>query len=160
MNVLPIDPLFVAVALLVGGVIASVLPLIPGGALSMLGVGYYWSATDDLGTVALAAFLSLGAMALLFEWLAGAISAQVGGASLRTTAIAGVAAFVLLFVLGPLGALLGIAGTVFVLEYRRHGDLERGIRTAGYATVGMLASTAMQVLFTGTVLVAFLLVAL
>jgi uncharacterized protein YqgC (DUF456 family) len=151
------DPFLVAVALLVAAVVASVVPLVPGGLLSMLGVGYYWHATGDPGTVAAVALLAIAAVTLLLDWFGGALSARVGGASTKTTAVAAVAAIVLLFVLGPLGALLGIAGTVFVLEFRRHGDVERGLRTAAITSVGMLASTAMQVLLTGTVLVAFLL---
>lgn len=153
-----VDPVLVALALLVAAVVASLVPLIPGGLLSMLGVGYYWYAGGDVGTFAAVALLALGALTLLLDWLGGAVSARVGGASLQTTAIAAVAALALMFVLGPLGALLGIAGTVFVLEFRRHGDARRGLRTAAVATVGMLASSAMQVLLTVTVLLGFLMV--
>lgn len=156
-GVLPVDPLVVAVALLAAAVLASAVPLVPGGLLSMAGVGYYWYATGDPGTFAVVALLALAVLTLVLDWLGGAVSARVGGASLRTTAVAAVAAVALLFVLGPLGALVGIAGTVFVLEVRRHGDVERGLRTAAVATVGMLASTAMQLLLTGTILVGFLL---
>lgn len=155
-----VDPFHVALLLLLAAVVASVVPLVPGGLLSMLGVGYYWWATGDLGAIAGVALLALGLLTLVFDWLGGAISARAGGASLRTTAAAAVAAVVLMVFLGPLGALLGIAGTVFVLEVRRHGDVERGLRTAGVTTVGMLASTAMQVLLTVAVLAGFLLATL
>jgi uncharacterized protein YqgC (DUF456 family) len=154
-----VDPFFVALALLVLAVVASFVPLVPGGLLSMIGVGYYWQATAEMGTVAAVALLALGALTLLFDWLGGVISAQVGGASTTTTIVAAVAAIVLTLVLGPLGALLGIAGTVFVLEFRQHGDVERGLRTAGVTTVGMLASSVMQVLLTASILLGFLLAA-
>lgn len=156
---LPFDPVYVAVALLVLGVLASVVPLVPGGLVSSVAVGYYWLATGDPGTAATIGLLALGGLTLLFDWFGGSLAAGVGGASTRTMAVAAVAAALLLVVLGPLGALLGIAGTVFVLEYRRHGDLRRGVRTAAYATVGTLASAAVQVLLTGAMLVTFLLVA-
>lgn len=154
---LPVDPFAVALVLLVAAVVASVVPLIPGGLLSMIGVGYYWQATGELGTFAGVALLTLGLITLALDWLGGAISARVGGASVRTTAVAAVAAVALMFVLGPLGALLGIAGTVFALEFYRHGDVERGLRTAAVTTVGMLASSVMQVLLTVSVLIGFLL---
>lgn len=154
---LPVDPFVVALVLLVAAVVASVVPLIPGGLLSMIGVGYYWQATGELGTFAGAALLALGLFTLVLDWLGGAISARVGGASMQTTAVAAVAAVALMFVLGPLGALLGIAGTVFALEFYRHGDVERGLRTAAVTTVGMLASSVMQVLLTVSVLIGFLL---
>ncbi|MES3516132.1 MAG: DUF456 domain-containing protein [Natronomonas sp.] len=153
---LPVDPILVALAFLVAGVVASFVPLVPGGALSTLGVGYYWLLTDELATVVFAAFALLGAVTVVVDLLGGAVSARVGGASTTTAAVAAVAAVALLFVLGPLGAILGVAGTVFVAEYRRHGDVRRGIRTAGVTTVGMLASTAMQVVLTGSMLVGFL----
>lgn len=152
-----VDPFVVALALLVAAVVASVVPLVPGGLLSMAGVGYYWYATGEPGTVVVVGLLGLGTLALVLDWFGGAASARVGGASLRTTAVAGVAAFALLFVLGPLGAVLGVAGTVFAFELRRHGDVERGLRTAAVTTVGMLASSAMQVLLTGVVLAGFVL---
>ncbi|QLD84335.1 DUF456 family protein [Natronomonas halophila] len=155
---LPVDPLAVALVLLVAGIVASFVPLVPGGGLSMAGVSYYWYATGDPGILALLALLGLGALALVFDWLGGALAANAGGASLRTTAIAAVVTLPLLVVLGPLGLLVGVAGTVFALEYHRHGDVELGLRAAAYATVGVLASTAMQVLVTAAVLAGFLLV--
>lgn len=153
---LPIDPVIVTLALLVGGIIMSFVPLIPGGAVSFLGIGYYWLVTDEIGTVALFSFAVLGVLTTAFDLLGSAISARVGGASTRTTAIAAVAAVGLLFVLGPFGALLGVVGSVFLLEYRQHGDARQGIRTAAVTAVGMLASTAIQVLFTGLILVGFI----
>jgi hypothetical protein len=156
--VLPFDPLYVAVVLLAAGVVASFLPLIPGGGLSMAGVGYYWYATGEPGLLALVGLLALGALAVVFDWVGGALAANVGGASLRTTAIVAAVTLPLLVVLGPLGLLVGVAATVFVLEYRRHDDAELALRAAAYATVGVLASTAMQALLTGAALVGFLLV--
>lgn len=155
-----VDPFAVAVVLLVAGVVASVVPLVPGGLLGLAGVGWYWYATGEPGTVGMAVLVTLCLVTVLLDWLGGAVSARVGGASLGTTAVAAVAAVALLFALGPLGALLGIAGTVFALEYYRHGDVQRGARTAAFATVGMLASTAMQILLTLSILLAFLLAVL
>lgn len=154
---LPVDPLYVALALLVAAVVASFVPFVPGGALSVGGVGYYWYVTGEPSLLVVALLVSLGLLTLVVDWLAGALSARVGGASLRTTAIAAVAGFVLLFVFGPLGVVLGVGGTVFATEYYRHGDVERGLRTAAYATVGMLASSVMQALLSGAVLVGFVL---
>jgi hypothetical protein len=53
----------------------------------------------------------------------------------------------------------GIFAVVFALEYRRHGDVDSGTRTAAYATAGILVSTGMQVLLTATMLGVFLVVA-
>lgn len=157
---LSVDPVLVTLVLLIGGIVMSFAPLIPGGAVSTLGIGYYWVVTDDLGTGVFLGFVALGVLTLAFDLLGSAISARVGGASMGTTGIAAVAAIGLMFVFGPLGALLGVVGSVFLLEYRRHGDVRQGIRTAAVTAVGMLASTVIQVLLTASMLVGFLLVLL
>jgi len=59
-------------------------------------------------------------------------------------------------VTGPLGLLVGLFGTVFVLEFVRNGELEGSTRSAVYTTIGVLASTAVQVLLTVSILLGFL----
>lgn len=153
---LPLDPIVVTIILLLVGIAASFVPLIPGGALSTLGVAYYWMVTGEIGTIAFLGFVILGVFTVVFDLLESALSARIGGASIRTTVIAAIAAIGLLFVLGPLGALLGVVGAVFFLEYLRHGDVRRGGRTAAVTAIGMLASTAIQVLLTVSMLAGFL----
>lgn len=153
------DPYLVGLAFLVAGFVGSVLPLVPGGLLSTAGVLYYWRVTGDPSTLALALLVSLGLLAIVVDWFGGAVGARFGGASLGTTAAAVVAGLVLALVLGPLGLVAGIFAVVFGLEYRRHGEVERGARTAASATAGILVSTVMQVLLTVTMLAVFLVVA-
>ena len=151
-----------AVALLVGGVVGTLIPLVPGGALSLAGVYLYWwhSGFTEPGTLALAVFTLLGVLTLLTEFFGGAISARFGGASWGTTAIAAVVGIVLMVITGPLGLLAGLFGTVFALEFARNGDVDHGVRSAAFATVGILASTAVQALLTATILFGFLVVLL
>lgn len=150
----------VALVLLVLGVVGSVIPGVPAGLLSLGGVLLWWwgSGFTSPEPIALAGFVLLALLALAVDWLSGAVAARAGGASMRTTALAAVAGFVLLFVFGPLGVLLGVAGVVFVAEVYRHGDAERGARAAVYSAVGLLASTAAQVAITGLLLVSFVVV--
>jgi len=152
------DPFTVALLLLVTGVVGSVLPLVPGGLLSTVGVVYYWWAADT-SPLLVVLLVSLGLFTLVVDWFGGAISARVGGASLPTTVAALVAGIALAVVLGPVGLVAGMFGVVFALEYRRHGETDRGARTAAYATVGILVSTVAQVLLTVTMLAVFLIVA-
>lgn len=151
-----------AVALLVGGVVGTLIPLVPGGALSLAGVYLYWwhSGFTEPGTLALGVFTLLGVLTLLTEFFGGAISARFGGASWGTTAIAAVVGIVLMVITGPLGLLAGLFGTVFALEFARNGDVDHGVRSAAFATVGILASTAVQALLTATILFGFLVVLL
>lgn len=151
-----------AVALLIGGVVGTLIPLVPGGALSLAGVYLYWwhSGFTEPGTLALGVFTLLGVLTLLTEFFGGAISARFGGASWGTTAIAAVVGIVLMVITGPLGLLAGLFGTVFALEFARNGDVDHGVRSAAFATVGILASTAVQALLTATILFGFLVVLL
>lgn len=152
-----IDPLYVALALLVLGIVGSVVPLLPGPLLSLAGVLGYWWATgyDEPGLVALVVLVILGVMALLLDYLGSAVAARAGGASLTTSLAGGVVGLVLLFVFGPVGMLLGVVGTVFLLELRRHGDAEAGVRTALLTAVGTLASAVVQVVLTAAMLITF-----
>ncbi|MDQ2049669.1 DUF456 domain-containing protein [Natronolimnohabitans sp. A-GB9] len=148
-----------AVVLLVGGVVGTLVPLVPGGLLSLSGVYLYWwqSGFAEPGTITLAVLTLLGLLTLFAELFAGSLAARAGGASWTTTTIAAAVAIVLLLVTGPLGLLVGLFGTVFVVEYVRRGDAAHSTRSALFATVGTLASTALQALLTLTILVTFVL---
>lgn len=152
----------VAVGLLVLGVVGSVVPALPGALLSIAGVLLYWWSTGyaDPSTPVLVGFLVVGLLAAAVDYLGGAVAAGAGGASRWTVVAAGVVGFVLFFPLGPLGVIMGVAGTVFALEFRRHGDVRRGGRAAVYAVVGVLGSAVVQALLTASMLVAFVLVVL
>lgn len=158
---LPLVPT-VTLLLLLAGVVGSILPGLPGASFSILGVLFYWwqSGFSQPGTLVLAALLGLGLLALLADWFGGAAAAKAGGASTTTTIIAAVVGLLLLFVAGPLGVVLGIGGTVFLLEYRENEDVDASLRAAAYTTVGMLASAAVQALLTGVMFLGMLLVVL
>lgn len=150
----------VAVALLVIGVVGSVVPLLPGPLLSLAGVYCYWwqSGYTEPGVLVLAALTLVGLLAIAANYFASMISARAGGASLGTAILAAVAAIALFFVAGPLGIVLGVVVTVFAVEFYRHRDAERSAKTAVYTAIGMLASTVVQFLLTFSMLVALVLV--
>lgn len=148
-----------AVGLLLAGIVGSALPGLPGPALSLVGVLGYWWATGytDPGTVALVGLVGLALVGLAADWLAAPLGARAGGASTRTTALAGLVGFALLFVLGPLGVVIGVAGTVFLLELRESGDPSASLRAAGATTIAVLGGVVAQVVVTTAMLVGFLL---
>jgi hypothetical protein len=152
----------VGIALLVVGVVGSVLPLVPGALSSLAGVLVYWHATGytEPHLAVVAALLFVGLVGLVVDYAGGAVAAHAGGADARTTLAAVAGGLVLGVVTGPVGFLLGVAGVVFVLEYDRNRDVEASGRTAVYATVGVLASAAAQVLLTGSMLAVVAFVAL
>jgi len=151
-----------AFVLLVGGVVGSVVPIVPSGLLSLLGVGLYWAASgyEEPGLVVLSGLVLVALVAMATEWFSGAISAKAGGASTKTTVAATVVGFLGLVVVGPIGFLVGTAAVVFGLTYVENGDAEASLRAAGVTLLGMLTSNVLQVLLTAGVLVVMVLVAL
>lgn len=154
-----VDPVtVVAIVLLVGGVLATLIPLVPGGGLSLTGLLLYWwqSGFDEPGTIALGVLVSLAVLTLVIELFGSPAATRASGGSWGTTAAAAVVGIVLMLITGPVGLLVGLFGTVFALEFARNGDLEHSARTALWSTVGTLASTAVQALLTISILVGFL----
>jgi uncharacterized protein YqgC (DUF456 family) len=154
--------LAVAVVLLVAAVAASFVPMVPGGLLSLLGVVGYWWATGwtEPGVAFVAAAVAVSLTVLAVDWLAGALSAKAGGAATSTSILAGLAGLVLFVVLSPVGGLLAVVVTVFVVEVYRGAAPADGAKAGVVTAVGMLASNAVQALLTGAILVGFLLVVL
>lgn len=156
-----VEPLtWVAVALLVAGVVGSLVPGLPGPLLSLGGVYLHWWATSyaEPGLLALVSLTLVGLFALAVDVVAGALSTRAGGGSWPVSAAASVAGFLLFFVAGPVGVAVGVAGTVFVLTLLTTRDGTDSARAALYATVGVLGSALVQALLTLSMLVAFVLV--
>jgi hypothetical protein len=149
-----------AFLLLVAGVVGSLVPQVPGALLSLVGVLTYWYATGEPGLALLVALVLVGVLTWVVDFAGGAIAARAGGASNLTALLAGVAALVLFFVTGPLGIVLGVAVTVFAVEFYRQRDARKGAKAALVTTAGMLASGVAQALLTGSILLAMLGVAL
>lgn len=102
----------------------------------------------------------VGVLTWVVDWLGGAIAAKISGASTETAIIAGLAGLVLFLFTGPIGILLGVAGTVFILEFYRQQDARASVKAAAITTAGMLGSAVMQALLTGSMLLAMAGVAL
>jgi hypothetical protein len=139
-----------ALVLLGAGVVGSVVPFVPGGILSLAGVGLYWWHTGytDPGPLLLAGLVLIGLTVLVVDWLAGAISAKAGGASTWTVVVASVVGLLGTLVAGPVGFLAGTAGAVFLLELFDGGTATGSARTAGITLLGMLTSNVLQVVLT------------
>jgi len=150
--------LVVALALLVGGVLGSFVPMVPAGLLSIGGIVIYWWSTGYVtpGPLVLAGFLAVGLLVVVVDYLAGAVAAKAGGASTLSSLAGAVVGFLLFFVLGPVGIVLGITATVFALELYRGKARDESLRAAGYALIGTLGSSVMQFVLTLSMLVAFL----
>ena len=151
-----------AFALLGLGVIGTLVPFVPGGLLSLAGVLTYWFSTgyQRPGPFLLLILATTALLALAVDWLGGAIGAKTAGASSRTVLLATLVGVVGLFVGGPVGLLVGVVGTTYALEAVEHGHSEETVRAAIAAGIGVLASAAVQLILTGSVLLVMTAVAL
>jgi uncharacterized protein YqgC (DUF456 family) len=149
-----------AFVLLVGGVVSSLVPQVPGAPVSLAGVYVYWYATGEPGAVLLVTLTLVGVLTWVVDFAGGAVAARVGGASTATAVLAGVVGLLLFFLTGPLGIVLGVALTVFIVEFYRQDDARKGAKAALVTTAGMLASGVVQAVLTGSILVAIVGVAL
>ena len=157
------DPFFlIAVAILLAGVVGSVVPLVPGAGLSLVGIYVYWWSTGYAtpGLSVLAAFTLVGLAAIVADQFGGALAASAGGASTKTVALASVLSIPLLFVAGPAALVVGVAAVVFAAEFYRTRSAGQGARAAAYAAVGVLGSAVVQFVVTLSLLVGFVVVAL
>ena len=152
--------LILAVLLLIIGIAGSFTPALPGALLSAAGVLIYWWSTgySNPGTLFIIFTVILTIMALLLDWFSGAITAKMGGASNKTSFMAGIAGILgFIFLGGPVGVIIAVGGTVFLREYMKTGNA-RDARKAGiYSAIGVLASTFMQAAITITIFIGFLL---
>lgn len=147
-----------AVLLMVAAVAGSLTPMVPGALLSILGILVYWYGTGFTRPDVwfLAAFILTGLVAVALDYLSGVVAAKIGGASTRNSLVAGIMGLLLFFVLGPIGILIGVAGTVLVLEYHATRDQGNSLKAAFYATLGVLGSAVVQLVITVSLLLTFL----
>jgi uncharacterized protein YqgC (DUF456 family) len=149
--------LLIAIVLMLAGIAGSLIPAMPGPLLSMLGAGIYWYGTgfSEPGTLALVMIFGTGILALLFDSLSGYLGSKAGGASSRTAIAAGLAGFLLFFVAGPVGIILGVTGVVFIREYLRTGEPRDSLRASIFTMVSVMASSAVQAILTFLMLLVF-----
>jgi uncharacterized protein YqgC (DUF456 family) len=149
--------LAITFGLLIAGVVGSVVPAVPGASLSLVGVLFHWWATGYAtpGPLVLVTFVGVAVAAMLVDLFGGAVAASRGGASTRTVGAAVAVSLLLAVFTGPLGVLVGVPATVFLIELARNGDSGQAWHTALVTTAGIFASALVQVLLTTTILIGF-----
>lgn len=143
--------------LLIAGMLGSIVPMAPGALFSLLGIGIYFFYADDPSLLFIIFGTLTGVFTLLVDWFAGSIASKYGGASTKTSIAAGLTGLLgFIFLGGPIGLALTVTATVFIREYLIHGDEKDSLKAATYATIGVLGSTVIQTILTGSILVAYL----
>jgi len=148
----------IAIALLVVWTVSSFVPFVPSGVLAALTVvGYaYTTGFAEPSLAALLAFVLVSLLASAAELVAGMVSGRLGGASPRTVAVGTLLGIVLLFVMGPIGLVVGVGGTVFLASLYEDADEPRvAVRKSIYAVIGVFAGPVVQAVMLAGVAVGF-----
>lgn len=153
----PMIALGIAGLLLIMGIASSILPLIPGGAISFSGIYLYWWSTDYTAPddQVVIAFAIVGAVAIFLDYFGESIASKMGGAGKITVWLSIAIGFAGLFFVGPIG-MLGFPITVFVLKFLRSFSLLKSLRTTFFTLFGLLGSKTMQLILTGAMFVGFI----
>jgi hypothetical protein len=147
-----------AIVLLAVWTASSFVPFVPSGVLAALTVvGYaYTTGFTEPGLGVLVALVLVSLLASAMDLLSGMISGRLGGASTRTVVAGTLIGVVLLFVMGPIGIVVGLGGTVFLVSYYENTAEPRvALRRSAFAVVGVLASALVQAVLLAGVTVAF-----
>lgn len=150
--------LFLALLLMVLGIVGSAIPALPGPLLSISGAILYWWSTgySTPNTVFLFLIVSTGILALILDTLAGYYGASKGEASRQTAIRAAIASIILFPFTGPLGIIIGTVAVVVAREMMLGEDFDNALRTGFYTTLGILGSVVAKVLLTLLMLALFI----
>ncbi|ELZ42463.1 hypothetical protein C471_03358 [Halorubrum saccharovorum DSM 1137] len=144
--------------MLAGWTVSSFVPFVPSGVLAALTVvGYaYTTGFAEPGLGVLLALVLVSLLASAAELLAGLISGRLGGASTRAVAVGTLAGILLLFVVGPIGLVVGVGGAAFLESlYEDAGEPRVAVRRSVYAVVGVFAGPFVQAVMLAGVAVVF-----
>lgn len=134
-------------ALIVIGLIGSVLPLLPGQPLSYAGLFLYaWHTNyEKITPTVLVVFGVLTALTMLFDFLAPALGAKGYKASRFGVIGSMLGAFAGVFVLGPLGIILGPFIGGFVGELISTKNYDHAFRAAWGSFVGFALGSLFKI---------------
>ncbi len=147
--------LIVTLALLGGGVVGSVVPVVPSGLLAGGGLILYQVSGPGLSVLLFGSLVIIAGISVVLEQFAAPLAARATGASNRTTVVAAIAGIALLFVAGPVGILAGLFGVVFIAELLADADPRTAARRSLYTVGALLGSSIAQLLMTGGILAGF-----
>lgn len=153
----------VVIALLLGGVVVSVAPKIPGGvALTVAGVYLHWFGTgfSEPHSMVVILLTMIGIFILLSNLVGPVIRKKIGDTPAITTTIGGLVGAVGSFIWGTPGFIVGMFLTVFVLEYLRRGDVVESVVSSIVTVLATFSLKPVKIIVSVTTLAVMLFVIL
>ncbi len=142
--------------LMVAGVIGSVVPMLPGTPLIMVGAVLYAVATEftPVGAGRLAILAVLGLAGWAIEHLAGILGARRAGGG-RAAVVGALVGAVIGLAFAPLGLLLGPIGGAIAGELLSGRDPAGSVRTGIGTAIGVVVGIVAHVAFAVTMVALF-----
>lgn len=148
----------VAISVLIILTFATLLPFIPTGILASITVLVYWWQTgySEPNVIIVFSLVILGITVTITDFASGAVAGKIGGASNISVLVGTLIGTVLLFIVGPIGFLLGIALSVFIFSvYHEEDEVKIALKKSLYTVVGVLASKVVQILLLSIITISF-----
>ena len=143
------DPIWQCAIIVLIGLCGCIIPVVPGPPLVWLGMLYYSYRThwDQVSILSLAVLLLIAAAASSSNLWLSALGAKKTGASGWATLASFVGGVVGMIFLGGLpGMLIGALGAIAAVEYSRHKDWEKVLKSGGGYLAGYFLSMAVELL--------------
>ena len=139
--------LFVAVIIMLAGLVGAVLPVIPGPPIVWLGAFLYARQTgyQDVGVFTLVVLGALAVVGGTSDWWLAYLGARKGGASIWATLASIVGGIIGFFVIPFAGIIIGSLAGVVLVEYLRHRDWQRVMRAGRGYLAGWLLAAVVEV---------------
>lgn len=136
--------------IILGGLVGTVLPLLPGVPFSLAGlILYAWFTNfQNVTVLGVIIFSILTAITILLDFFAPAMGAKSYKASKAGSIGSLLGAFFGIFFLGPIGIFLGPLIGGFLGEYLANPDKQHAMRAAWGAFVGMMIGTLFKLIVT------------
>lgn len=153
---------FVAAVLILLGLAGTVLPLLPGAPLIVLGmVAYgYFNGFAQFTTLFWVGQIILLIIIFIVDYVAGAVGTQKFGGSKGALWGSIVGALVGLFTMGPLGIILGPFIGAVLGELIAGGNLSQSVKVGFGSIVGFVGGTVVKLMVEIVMIVWFLIVVL
>lgn len=146
-----------AIAFMIIGLVAIVIPLIPGVLIIWLATLAY-ALQDDFtapGPIAFGIITFIAAIAASADLWMSFFGAKVGGTSLWGMLAGAVLGVIGLIIFFPLGGIIGTTTGVALVEWIRSGDIRAALRSGGGTLGGWLLTTVFQLAMGIIIIIAF-----
>jgi len=149
--------LIITIILFLVGLAGTLLPFLPGPFLVWLGVFIYgWAEGFEVVDGAhILGQLTIMIVVFTVDWLSSFLGVKRAGGSRSALLGAALGLLVGLFILGPLGIIIGPLAGAFLVEFFSRGDIDAALRVGIGSLLGFLGGTLFKLIAVLTMIIWF-----